>query len=211
MRCFYTDPYHVQPTSDGLELKLPTDGRVILPKDIIVYICLCLPLIFLTVMGFIGKKYVYAVMGGVMLVLMLGVAVMYVRRARKRRELFSFVINEQGVTHVDVDGTYHLSWDQVGAFGLVDDNIISGVRDTAQSARQACLYIAVHTYDEAYLRKRFWRIENRRYMHCSTNEMIVLGFGEDDIEHTLYEEIKPYLYRYCNQSKEVNYTRRRNK
>ena len=161
--------------------------------------------LILSCIAFLNDGYFYAILFLALSILMVSAVIAGTVQTRKRVAKFSFVLDGQGIKHMDVDTTYHIAWENIVSWGYVYHNVISGIRNTPHSLRQICLYFSRNLHEETFLRKRFDRMGNRRYMHCSTAELVVFGFHEDNIEGSLIQKLNDCICIYCDQSKQADY------
>ena len=128
----------------------------------------------------------------------------YVRIADKKHlTMFSLKIDESGVKHNDANGKFTLSWNEIKSFGLVDKNPMAGIHK--DGPYQTCLYFSTDIHEERYLRHRFDRILNKKYRHCSSNDMIVLSLHKDNISDELKSTLYKYIHMYCDPALEVSF------
>lgn len=173
--------------------------------SIILTAILTIPFYFAAMLCFLSSQYIYAIMFLLALALAVFGAASGLIRDKKRQKQFQMSIDNSGITHIDIDGKYFIPWDKVASFGIVNNNEISGQRNTLYGPKQICLYFSDTVHDEDYLRKKFNRIGNKRYSHCSNNEMIVLALGENDMEEMIKNELYSIIIRHCEKSLERSY------
>ena len=160
----------------------------------------------MSIMGFVYGAYFYAISFLLVPIILTLACVSGSIDAKKREPVFLFSINSEGVRHIDANGVFFIPWEDIHCFGYVNDNSIEGIRDYP-NCRQTILYFSKSLYTEAYLRKFFWRIGNKRYRHRSSENIITFCFEENTLDEKLLARINEYLYKYSDKSKECNYIR----
>ena len=120
---------------------------------------------------------------------------------RLSMETFHFSISEKGVTHIDVDATYCLSWNMINSFGIVNQvrTYYSG------SAHQTCLYFSSNYYSDINCLKKMLQPKLKQEYGRSTADTIVFECLEDDIEQEIREKLYPYIHKYCDANKEFSF------
>lgn len=169
----------------------------------IVVVLINIPFVVMAVISFVSSSLGHVIIFSIFSVLSIsGTAAILLIIAKKKR-VFRFSVYSEGVMHTDVNATYFLSWADIASFGMVNNNVICGNRNTPPY--QICLYFATELYNEKRLRSMLFGIENSFFMHRSSDEMIVLGFGENEISEELSLKINRYVRMHRSDIKEINY------
>lgn len=169
----------------------------------ILYI-LGLPL-FGAIIGFIGRGYFYAILFSLCFVFLAYVMVSNVIVNAKREVKFKFLVNGDGVTQIELNNTFFMTWSEIVSWGFLNHNVINSVHRHKSSEMQTCLYFARKEYSEKNLKRKFDRIALNFYKHFSTEDIIVLGFQEDDLDELVISKIREIISLHCSKELERSY------
>lgn len=194
----------------GFDFKLKPTTSKETAKTIILTTLLASVFLFFAYFCFLNTGYFYSVASLIIFFLISLGGFLNIMQRKKREKRFHFLIDYIGISHVDIDACYHIKWADVASFGFVDKNVISGTRSSQNYPTQTCLYFAKLVYDEKYLRRKFDRIENRFHRHCSTEQMIVFSFLQDELPEWLYTKMNSYIQLYIDKNNENSFTARSN-
>ena len=118
----------------------------------------------------------------------------------KKAKCFRYVVDENGITNVQVNGTYHINWNEVAYYGFVD-NIPNGVRDNKEQ-RASCLIVSMEFNEKKKLRKRINRPSVNRYGHINSNDFICVDFLQLEMSEELKSRMLAYFHRYMGEDVE---------
>ena len=120
---------------------------------------------------------------------------------KKRAPVFRFILNNDGVTHIDTDASYFIPWSEVKQFGFVDKITSLGRHKRIQ---EKCLYFSSEEHDEELLKKKFRKMDFVSKRHYSTKEMILFRSGEKNIPDRIYTRLDEFIKEHCGEAKELN-------
>ena len=189
---------------DGFMVKLKP--RKMLFSEIFCYCLLFIAPIMLIFVGSFAKtpSYSHVVIGIILLICAtIGIPLAF-RYQRKRQLSFRFIINGEGVTHIELNNNYHFSWQDIVSYGIVNHNVISG-RAFLNSNRQPCIYFSKKIYPKWILKWKCLRIPERSRGYASNKNIIIFAFLENEIDDFIRTKIFPYIYMYCDMEKEHSY------
>ena len=136
----------------------------------------------------------HVIIGAVWLLITIPSLVFAFKYDKKRRQLFCFTIDEDGITLTDENGAFHISWLDIGAFGVVTYVPYGSHRHPSYMSQ---IYFSTAVQEERYIRKKGSSIK-------SDNSTIVFPLYSDDVG-TECLSICEYIYRYCNKEKQKNF------
>lgn len=196
--------YIIEENVKELKFRMKQPSR----KDqIAIFLLFCLlliPFFLFSILFLIKSAFFYAVLFfigsvGVMMAIIIGE-----QAKNKQLAQFQFIINADGVTHKDVDSTYFISWDEVVSYGFIN-NCSMRAKRKMEDYTQTCIYFAKTRLNEMILRKKAESMSIQKYLHCSSNEIIVFGLKEDDKDGLCYRYINQHIF--CSKDKEKNYVK----
>lgn len=196
-----TEFYSINLLDSSVEIKMNKRSKKEWIISVAVLLLILLPFIFLLVLGIMGKLYFFIVMSTAFMLLLMIASLDGIRLELKREEKYNFLINQNGVTHIDVDNTYYMHWKEICCYGISTNNSRSGTRRTPYNT-QACIFFSKETISDRQLKKSFDRIENKRYEHASTEHMIVWNMKQEDNQE-IYLKLKEYIERFCENAIEI--------
>ena len=160
----------------------------------------------------LNKSYSFAItiISVLFLITTLGIVFIDIKTEAKRVNLFKLIINENGVTHIELKKKFHLNWNEIKTFGFVNKmllpnsfGILGFLRINRRYGEQTILYFSNQRYDEKSLRKVLRPTTKRCYI--SSPELVVFEFQEEVIINKVKENIYPYIYKYCYADKEFSF------
>lgn len=175
-----------------------------------------IPLVFSTVgciAAFSNDFYsvIITIIGVVVLFVGICLVVIDTKNEKMRNKEFRLIVNDIGVTHIDLKRKFHIPWSEVNSFGIVNQvhmldsfGILGKLRANRRYGSQTVLYFSNQRYiDKKLLRRTLMPKLNQKW-YRSTPRMIVFEFQEDNIEELIREKLNPYIYKYCDTQKEFS-------
>ena len=193
--------YGIKFLESSVEIKLKEKSKKDLVSNVVVFSVCLITLLFLFTIGLLGKQWFLLVLSSLAICLLLYASASGVILEQKRIKEYAFYLNKEGVTHKDVDKTYHLNWDEIVCFGLIKNNEISGKRYGLYT--QSCIVFSKELYSEKQWYKKLDRIESNRYFHASNESTIVLALKQED-DGTIYNQIKVYIEKFSKSTTEIS-------
>jgi len=123
-----------------------------------------------------------------------------------RKKRFKFIVNSDGIKHIELNATYFLSWSDVKAFGFSYNHPITPPTSHVRTKTQACLYFSTKKMTKEKHNSRCAVIDFRPFLHVSKKDMLVFPFREDTVNWKVKHFIKQMAYKYCGEDKEHNFS-----
>ena len=187
---------------EELKFKVKPPSKTDKITMLILFCFFFIPLFAFSILSFVKAKYIYVMIFSIGSAITIFLAIFATISEKKKLLHFQFILNDNGITHSDVDATYFLPWEEVVAYGFVNFCALTYSR-RRENESQMCVYFAKTLFNEKTLRKRINKMSLQKHEHCSSNELIVLALGEEDRNNLYYEIISKYIN--CSKEKEINY------
>lgn len=194
--------YIIETKEGELKFKLKPPSKTDKITMFISFCFLFIPCFAFSILSFIKAEYIYVMIFLIGSAITIFSAIFATVTEKKKLSHFEFILNNNGITHSDVDATYFLPWKEVMTYGFVNFCALTYSR-RGENESQMCVYFAKTLFSEKTLRKKINRMSRQKHEHCSSNELIVLALGEEDRNNLYYEFISKYIN--CSKEKEINY------
>ena len=195
--------YTVSPQENKITVTItPRTRRAFVVDAIITAALFIIPSATLIVFGSIGSTTnIPLVIIGVLFLALGLFKIFYPSKAAESFEkTFSFSIDENGATIIDLKGRHHIDWPSVAMFGLVNN-----VRFPGSHFCRSCMYFSIENQDEYFIRKQCHHSLGRKPSDAkSTAQMIVFTLPLENAEEE-YNAFREYIYKYCDSKKERNF------
>ena len=119
----------------------------------------------------------------------------------KKEKCFRYIVDENGITNVQVNGTYHINWNEVACYGFVD-NVPNGALRDNEEQRVSCLVVSTEFHEKKKLRKRISRPSVNWYGHINSNDFICVDFLQLEMTKELQNRMLSYFHRYMGEDVE---------
>ena len=201
-RSINTKFYRINLLESSVEIKMNKRNKKDWIITIVLLFSMLLPFLGLLLLGIMGKLYFFIVMSTAFILILMIASLDGFRLEQKRVKKYNFSINQNGVTHIDLDNTYHMQWEEIRCYGISTNNFMGGIRRTSYNT-QSVIFFSKKTISDNQLKKFFDRIENKRYQHASTEHMVVWNMKQEDNQE-VYLELKKYIERFCENAIEID-------
>ena len=196
--------YIIKSTDEELRVTLKPKSNSQKLSVIILLCFLLIPFLAISILSFVKAMYIYAIMFSIAFAVTMFLAISTTVYDKNKLSRFQFVLNNDGITHSDVDTTYFIPWEEVKTYGFVNFCALTYSRRQPNES-QICVYFAKSLFSEQILRKRINKMSIQKHGHCSSNEILVFALREEDKNNLFYDFISKYINANCSKEKEVNY------
>ena len=196
-----TERYIIDFFETTVEFRAKKTSRMHLYLEIILTILFLGPLFVILRFSIRDKMYPYIFIFAFAIVCIVALLIRGIWLQIKKEKNYLFVINKEGIFHTDINKTYELLWKDIVSYGLIKGNSLGGVRRSSNYT-QSCIVFSKELYGDKEWAKKLDRIVYKHYAHASTENSIVLDLGQED-DGTIYNQIKEYIERFCENGKEI--------
>lgn len=196
----------ITPYETGIEviMKKSSVKRMII-SYIAVWIVVGAPALAFSILAFAQSEWAHAILFLFFSTSLLLVFAIYTWKNLLEERTFQLKLNEQGVFFKEANKSFLFTWCEVISYGMVDKNKNGGSIRESSNGTQMCLYFSKRLHTELDIRKKLCHIGPNTFRHGSTDDMIVLAFGEDDIENFIREHFYKYISMYCAEGEERSF------
>lgn len=196
--------YTVSPQENKITVTItPRTRRAFVVDAIITAALFIIPPATLIVFGSIGSTTnIPLVIIGVLFLALGLFKIFYPSKAAESFEkTFSFSIDENGATIIDLKGRHHIGWQDIAMFGLVNNVRFPG----KYSFNHSCMYFSVESQDEYFIRKQCHHLRGKMLSDAkNTSQMIVFTLPLENAEEE-YNAFRELVCKYCDSEKERNF------
>ena len=196
-----TGHYIINFSESTVEVKAKKANRIFLVLEIIITLLFLIPIFAILCFAIRDKIYPYICIFSFAIAGIVALLIRGIYLSLKKEKKYLLVINEEGIFHTDIDKTYELRWNDIVSYGLIKGNSLGGVR-RSPNYTQSCIVFSKELYSDEKWAKILDRIVYKRHAHASTENSIILDLGQED-DGTIYNEIKKYIERFCENAKEI--------
>lgn len=127
--------------------------------------------------------------------------------SQKREKVFSFLIDGEGIKHIDGDGIYILHWDEICCFGYVSLIRAGPTWRSCLGRHEKCLYFARTVHDKKYMKRHLqYRETHSLYCHTSSDNIIAFYYDNREFPDKLDAQIRALIKKYKPNIQEISYT-----
>ena len=203
--------YTISFSDDRAEIKYSGYTRLEKLNSAIVFAFMFFPFAVFSILLFLKSVYILSVMFALVSLFVLYLKITGCIYEQKKKRFCCLILNDVGLLCRELTFTtlrvkeYEMSWNDVSTWGLVNNNRISLPVRTNNVEMQICLYFSRTLRNEEYLRKAFDGVESRLRNRYSSNDLIAMGFGENQIDETVCTVLNDFVSKHAEKCKQHSF------
>ena len=153
------------------------------------------PVAIAIVLFFIYSRYLVAALFSALLLIYIAFYFLGVWAYKKHPKVYSFTIDEKGITHTDYNGVFHIEWNELASFGFVNNIPTSSSRK--REDHQMVAYFSKKIFKKEGLRSKCGGDWASFPLSYSKKKTLVLCFGKNEVDETIMQKIHNLVEKYC--------------